>query len=80
MTDRKAEGLPSALWRASAAYLYTLDLDSPALAWEYLRRNPQYQADWARRRAASLDRWGLRQRRRPPSRCARSTTVLDHGG
>jgi hypothetical protein len=79
MTDRKAEGLPSALWRASAAYLYTLDLDSPALAWEYLRRHPQYQADWARR-AASLDRWGLRQRRRPPSRCARSATVLVHDG
>ena len=80
MTDRNIEDLPNAPWGVSAAYLYTLDLDGPALAWEYLRRHPQYQADWARRRAASLDRWGLRQRRRPPSRCARSATVLDHGG
>jgi hypothetical protein len=33
-------------WRASAAYLYVLTLDSISLAWEYLRRNPQYVVDW----------------------------------
>ncbi|MFN7040128.1 MAG: transcriptional regulator domain-containing protein [Acidovorax temperans] len=49
----------------SAAYLYVLDLDDPALAWEYLRRHPGYHADWARRkRVVSFARWGLRCRRR----------------
>ena len=33
-------------WHAGAAYLYVLRLDSASLAWEYLRRNPQYQRDW----------------------------------
>ncbi|WP_370641473.1 hypothetical protein [Acidovorax sp. Leaf73] len=42
-----------------------LDLDAPALAWEYLRRHPGYSADWARRkRVVSFARWGLRCRRR----------------
>lgn len=79
MTDRNVEDLPSAPWGVSAAYLYTLDLDSLARAWEYLRRHPQYRADWARRRGASFERWGLRQRRGPASRCARSAAILDHG-
>ena len=77
MTDLNAEELPSAPWVVSAAYLYTLDLDGPALAWEYLRRHPRYRADWARRRFVSFGRWGLRKRRGPPSRCARSATALD---
>src|SRR5450631_884824 len=34
-------------WRASAAYVYVLLLDGPSLAWEYLRRNPDYRRDWA---------------------------------
>jgi hypothetical protein len=33
-------------WRPSAAYAYLLHLDGPALAWEYLRRNTDYQRDW----------------------------------
>lgn len=78
MTDLNAEDLPSAPWAVSAAYLYTLHLDGPALAWEYMRRHPKYRADWARRRGASFERWGLRQRRRPKSRCAPGTTTLDH--
>ncbi|MNW14333.1 hypothetical protein D3C71_2125310 [compost metagenome] len=61
MTERNIEDLPGAPWGVSAAYLYTLGLDGPALAWEYLRRHPQYQADWTRR-GASFERWGLRQR------------------
>lgn len=44
----------------AAAYLYVLHLDGPALAWEYLRRNPDYRKDWHRRRAAIAPRWGLR--------------------
>jgi len=53
-------------WRAAAAYLYALDLDGPALAWEYLRRHPGYRAAWLgavrRRRADLAPRWGLRCR------------------
>jgi hypothetical protein len=50
-------------WHPSAAYLYVLHLDGPAIAWEYLRRNPDYRRDWqlqdhhAREEAR---RWGLR--------------------
>lgn len=50
-------------WHPSAAYLYVLHLDGPALAWEYLRRNPEYRRAWQRHRRhpqrAAL-RWGLR--------------------
>jgi hypothetical protein len=50
-------------WSAAAAYLYTLDLDSSELAWEYLRRHPQYQAEWSTAAArAAPERWGLRFR------------------
>jgi hypothetical protein len=35
-------------WRATAAYIYILQLDSASLAWEYLRRNSTYRCDWAR--------------------------------
>lgn len=49
-------------WDASAAYLYVLHLDGPALAWEYLRRHPDYRRDWRRhddRAHAVARRWGL---------------------
>lgn len=57
MADRSAEP-----WYATAAYLYVLHLDSPALAWEYLRRHPDYRHDWLRRRRQSdaAGHWGLR--------------------
>ena len=45
MTDRSADH-----WYPTAAYLYVLHLNGPALAWEYLRRNPDYRRDWLRRR------------------------------
>ncbi|MFU7548236.1 transcriptional regulator domain-containing protein, partial [Pseudomonas paraeruginosa] len=44
----------------TAAYLYVLHLDGPALAWEYLRRHPDYRRDWRRRRSDTAQRWGLR--------------------
>ena len=49
-------------WHPSAAYLYVLHLDGPALAWEYLRRDPDYQGDWLRRQRHPevAQRWGLR--------------------
>lgn len=53
-------------WHPAAAYLYALTLDGPGLAWEYLRRNPHYRADYDRHAQGSDDevghaaRWALR--------------------
>jgi hypothetical protein len=49
-------------WYPTAAYLYVLHLDGPALAWEYLRRHPGYRRDWLRRRPRPdlAQAWGLR--------------------
>ena len=53
-------------WYPTAAYLYVLWLDALALAWEYLRRHPDYRIDWLRhrrRRQAAQQaalHWGLR--------------------
>ena len=49
-------------WYPTAAYLYVLWLDTLALAWEYLRRHPDYRLDWLRRhrRPEAAHRWGLR--------------------
>lgn len=53
---------PADHWHPGAAYLYVLYLDGPALAWEYLRRHPDYRRDWLRRRRhpEAAQRWGLR--------------------
>ncbi|GAC1627221.1 MAG: hypothetical protein NVS9B10_15960 [Nevskia sp.] len=57
----------STCWHPPAAYLYTLHLDGPALAWEYLRRNSDYRQDWLRHRhrmrrtnTDASRRWDLR--------------------
>lgn len=42
---------------AFAAYLYVLTLDPPDLAWEYLRRRPDYRTDW--RDGGAAARFGL---------------------
>jgi len=57
VAERSAE-----YWYPTAAYLYVLHLDAPALAWEYLRRNPDYRRDWLRRqrRPDAAHQWGLR--------------------
>lgn len=57
MADPSAEH-----WYPTAAYLYALHLDGPGLAWEYLRRHPDYRRDWQsrRRRIEAARRWGLR--------------------
>lgn len=53
-------------WHPTAAYLYILHLDGPALAWEYLRRHPDYRQDWLRHSqrpeasSRTAQRWGLR--------------------
>ena len=56
-------------WRSAAAYAYVDDLNPAGVAWEFLRRNSDYQRDY---RAAARDagrhaefpeplilRWGL---------------------
>lgn len=71
----------SAPWRAAAVYLYTLDLDGPLVAWEYLRRHAGYQADWLSRQSrASASHWGLQSSRRPAARCAQGTPALVRSG
>lgn len=47
-------------WHASAAYLYVLHLDGPALAWEFLRRHPGYRLAWYTQAAGAAQPWGLR--------------------
>lgn len=60
-------------WRSPAAYAYLSGLTPPALAWEFLRRSPEYRAEYERMQGedalgivpevASADlarRWGLR--------------------
>ena len=46
-------------WHASAAYLYVLHLDGPALAWEYLRRHPGYRQAWHTQATDAAQPWGL---------------------
>lgn len=56
-------------WRDQAAYDYLDDLAAPELGWECLRRNPEYQHDYAKlagepsERVDLMDqvgrRWGL---------------------
>lgn len=71
-------------WQPSAAYLYVLHLDGPALAWEYLRRHPDYRRDWLRR-CRHVDpgrRWGLRFLEDPTldARDAHPAWFPDHDG
>ena|SRR3990167_773688 len=53
-------------WYPTAAYIYVLCLDTLALAWEYLRRHPDYRLDWLRHHRQpqgdqqAAHRWGLR--------------------
>jgi hypothetical protein len=53
-------------WRSPSDYGYLRQLDRAELAWEFLRRNPDYQKDFARiveatsRDAIDIaERWGL---------------------
>ena len=55
-------------WRSASAYAHAYEFDLREFAWEYLRRNPDYQQDYraAVRRAERRPveriavRWGLR--------------------
>lgn len=71
-------------WYPTAAYLYVLQLDGPALAWEYLRRHPDYRRDWLRRlrRPEAAQAWGLRLLEDPAldARDAHPAWFPDHDG
>ncbi len=62
LTDGQPQAAQPPPWHASAAYLYALHLDGPALAWEYLRRHPCYRLVWHKRAtdASAARPWGLR--------------------
>jgi hypothetical protein len=58
-------------WRSSSAYDFLDNLNWPSIAWEFLRRDAEYRADYANPRfRAALEsgvavderRWGLRFR------------------
>ncbi|EBJ2702463.1 DUF2285 domain-containing protein [Salmonella enterica subsp. enterica serovar Infantis] len=77
MADRSADS-----WYPTAAYLYVLHLDAPALAWEYLRRHSDYRRDWLRHRnrQGAAHAWGLRLLEDPAldARDAHPAWFLDH--
>lgn len=59
--------MPKSEWRSPIAHHHTLSLDPADLAWEFLRRNPDYQAYFAghsedpgRKADSAARRWGLR--------------------
>ncbi|MER9586297.1 DUF6499 domain-containing protein [Mesorhizobium sp. M0276] len=76
-------------WRSSSTYDYLDDLVAADLAWEWLRRNANYQRDYAevedtdtdRQRLAHLvqTRWGLRFPCPPNFQRHRDRDILDAG-
>jgi hypothetical protein len=75
-------------WRAASSYEDLRSLDAPGFAWEFLRRNPEFQQhhrklDQAARKgklteadkAAFAERWGLRFRRWRGTQRPRRRTV-----
>ncbi|WP_234901809.1 transcriptional regulator domain-containing protein [Agrobacterium vitis] len=72
-------------WRSSETYEHLEALDSPDLAWEWLRRNTDYQNDYARADSPSLKRelrrkWGLQFFRPAVGECWRGSRGLVRGG
>ena len=68
-------------WRSGEGFEWTRDCGLTALAWEFLRYNPDYRAfvrSGGREGDAppELDQWGLRFRGGPGSRLARSPGLL----
>jgi hypothetical protein len=75
-------------WRSEERYAGLRELSAPALAWEFLRRNDDYQADFKRMQNevasggtgraddAHLAFWGLSFRRRSEPRRPNAAGVL----
>lgn len=74
-------------WRSEAAYDYIDKLTPGDLAWEFLRRNPDYRQSYQELVAVGrltediarefAEQWGLRFRRRPSQIRAHSADLLD---
>ncbi|GLQ12539.1 hypothetical protein GCM10007913_44720 [Devosia yakushimensis] len=72
-------------WRSSETYHYLDELNSTDLAWEWLRRNKDYQQDYARAEDASARvelrrKWGLQFFRPAVAECWRGSRVLVRRG
>ena len=72
-------------WRTKTPYKAVEDFTPRELAWEYLRRNPDFVRDQRRASKADADpdaaetvaqTWGLRFRRRPALRLATDGGIL----
>ncbi|MER9955215.1 DUF6499 domain-containing protein [Mesorhizobium australicum] len=76
-------------WRSSSTYDYLDDLVAADIAWEWLRRNADYQRDYAEAERPDADperltnivrmRWGLRFPCPPNFQCHRDGGVLGAG-
>jgi hypothetical protein len=74
-------------WRSEAAYDYIDKLTPGDLAWEFLRRNPEYGKSYQELVAIGrltedvakefAEQWGLRFRRRPSQLGAHPADLLD---
>lgn len=74
-------------WRSEAAYDYIDQLTTSELAWEFLRRNPDYRTSFQEllssgrlsdeTATAFAQQWGLCFRSRPTHHGARSADLLD---
>lgn len=73
-------------WRSASEYAYAEELSAPDLAWEWLRRNAQYQHDYASGKQKNKDpqdltrivrqSWGLRFPDRSAARCVAGCCLL----
>ena len=71
-------------WRSSETYDYLDALDPPDLAWEWLRRNTDYQNDYARadspsRKQELRRKWGLQFFRPAVAECRSAPRDLVRG-
>ena len=73
-------------WRSRSAYDYIDDLTAPEVAWEFLRRNPDYRKDYLELSIAGqldtdigrafAEKWGLCFRRRSGKSRSRASRRL----
>lgn len=63
-------------WHMTPFYAYTLGLDGPGCAWEWLRRNPDYVEDYRRERCSQKRRTAAAKLGRRPRDCAERWGLL----
>ncbi|MFC7706340.1 transcriptional regulator domain-containing protein [Plastorhodobacter daqingensis] len=77
---------PHSDWRSQSAYDYIDGLQAPEIAWEFLRRNPDYRQEYRELSStgrlgtdagrAFAERWGLSFRGRPVAHRTRADRCL----